>query len=149
MIVVLKHRFTRMSAGTIEALLLGLTVLSLLPITDSSQESRGVFVGLELPCVFGQVEDMGAQACVLPRLNDTESIRRAAMDDLVEARLRRVVILMKDGDIEGGLNLLAPLLKQGHPRAKFLASELYRRGGWSSAEPTSVDRTFKSCGITA
>ena len=103
MIVFLKHRFTRMSAGTIAALLLGLTVLSLLPITDSSQESRGVFVALELPCDLGQVEDMGAQACVLPRLNDTEPILRAAMDDAVEeARLRRVVILMKDGDIEGG-----------------------------------------------
>ena len=92
---------------------------------------------------------MGAQTCVLPRLNDTEPILRAAMDDLVEARLRRVVILMKDGEIEGGLNLLAPLLKQGHPRAQFLASELYCRGGWSSTEPTSVDRTSKSCGITA
>ena len=79
MIVFLKHRFNRMSAGTIAALLLGLTVLSLLQITDSSQETRGVFVGLELPCVRGQVEDMGAQACVLPKLNDTEPLLRAAM----------------------------------------------------------------------
>ena len=47
-----------MGAGTIAALLLGLTVLSLQPITDSSQESRGVFVALELPCDLGQVEDM-------------------------------------------------------------------------------------------
>ncbi len=128
MITFLKHRFARMGVGTIAALLPGLTVLSLLPISDSSQETRGVFVGLELPCVFGQLEDMGAQACVLPKLNDTEPILRAAMDDAVEARLRRVVILMKDGEIEGGLNLLTPLLKQGHPRAQFLASELYRRG---------------------
>ena len=128
MIALLKHRFTRLGAGSIAAFLLGLTVLSLLPITDRSQETRGVFVGLELPCVLGQVEDMVAQACVLPKLDDTGPILRAAMDDAAEARLRRVVILMKDGEIEGGLNLLAPLLKQGHPRAQFLASELYRRG---------------------
>ena len=128
MIVFLKRRFTRMGAGTIAAFLLGLTVLSLQPITDSSQESRGVFVALELPCDLGQVEDMVAQVCVLPKLKNTEPVLRAAMDDAVEARLRRVVILMQDGEIEGGLNLLAPLLKQGHPRAQFLASELYRRG---------------------
>ena len=61
-----------MGVGTIAAFLLGLTVLSLLPITDSSQETRGAFVALEVPCVFGQVEDMEAQACVLPKLQNTE-----------------------------------------------------------------------------
>ena len=99
MIALLKHRFTRLGAGSIAAFLLGLTVLSLLPITDRSQETRGVFVGLELPCVLGQVEDMVAQACVVPKLDDTGPILRAAMDDAAEARLRRVVILMKDGEI--------------------------------------------------
>tara|TARA_B100000676_G_C17328785_1_gene460351 strand:- start:35 stop:277 length:243 start_codon:yes stop_codon:yes gene_type:complete len=61
MIAFLKHRFTRMGVGTIAAFLLGLTVLSLLPITDSSQETRGAFVALEVPCELGQVEDMVAQ----------------------------------------------------------------------------------------
>lgn len=88
MIAFLKQRFTRLGVGTIAAFLLGLTVLSLLPITDSSLETRGAFVALEVPCVFGQVEDMDAQACVIPKLRYTEPVLRAAMDDLVEARLR-------------------------------------------------------------
>ena len=142
----LKIRVPRAGVWITAAFLIAISPLSLMLFSDYSQETRGVFVALELPCDPGH---MDVQVCVVPKLDDKEPILRAAMDDAVEARLRRVVILMKDGEIEGGLNLLAPLLNQGHPRAQFLASELYRRGGRSSAEQTSVDRTSKSRGITA
>lgn len=124
----LKHRYTSISAGAIAALLLGLSVLSPLPFTDSTRETSSALISLEIPCAFGQIEDMASQACFWPKLPETDPILRAALNDAAEARLQRVVTLIQDGQSKDGLNLLSPLLKQGHPRAQFLASELYRRG---------------------